>query len=260
MASFSEIGPVREDYGQGWLSVRHHLDITAFGINAQDADVGEEAIVGHTEAETGDEELYVVLEGAIELVVDADHVELGEGWAAVVEPAAFRAATALKDGTRVLFVGGKAGQAYQSPDWDRSDGIDVDHSGDVPRDGAAKAYVAADVRELASAWSNGPPGWRSVRREMGITSFGASAVTATAGETAIDEHDETDSGHEELYLVAAGSADFLVDGEHFTLAAGDMVLVPPESSRSAVATGDDTLIYAFGAAPGKPYEMGWGGA
>jgi mannose-6-phosphate isomerase-like protein (cupin superfamily) len=259
-ASISEIGPVREDYGPDWHSVRHHLGITGFGINVQDADAGQTAIEGHTEQATGDEELYVVVAGAIELVVDQESVELHEGWAAVVEPAAYRSATALQDGTRVVFVGGRPGAAYQAPDWDRSGGIDPDHSGDVPREGAPRAYVAADVRTMGSAWSDGPPGWRSVRREMGITSFGTSAVTATAGETAIDEHDETDSGHEELYLVAAGSADFLVDGDHFTLAGGDMVVVPPEVSRSAVATADDTLIYSFGAAPGKPYEMGWGGA
>jgi quercetin dioxygenase-like cupin family protein len=259
-ASISEIGPVREDYGDGWHSVRHHLGITGFGINVQDADAGQMAIEGHTEQATGDEELYVVIAGAIELVVDSERVTLPQGWAAVVEPDAFRSATALADGTRVVLVGGRPGEAYQAPDWDRSDGVDPDHSGDVPREGADLAYVAANVREMGSAWSDGPPGWRSVRREMGISSFGTSAVTATAGEAAIDEHDETDSGHEELYLVAGGSADFLVDGEHFTLAAGDMVLVPPEAIRSAVATSDDTLIYAFGAAPGKPYEMGWGGA
>lgn len=259
-ASISEIAPVREDYGPGWRSIRHHLGITAFGINAQDADEGGMAIDGHTEAETGDEELYVVLQGAIELVVDHDHVRLPAGWAAVVEPAAYRAAIALDDGTRVLFVGGRPGEAYPPADWDRADGADVDHSADVPREGADRGYVAADVRTLGSAWSNGPQGWRSIRRELEISSFGAAAVTATAGETAIDEHDEADSGHEELYLVATGAADFLVDGDQATLAAGDMVLVPPESIRSAVATADDTLIYAFGAAPGKPYEMGWGGA
>lgn len=217
-------------------------------------------IEGHTERDTGDEELYVVLAGAVELIVDEERLTLPAGWAVVIEPDAYRSAVATKDGTRVFFVGGRPGEAYRAPDWDQSGGSDVDHSGDVPREGAESAYVARDVLELGSAWSNGPPGWHSVRREMGIKSFGASAVMATAGETAIDEHDETDSGHEELYVVAAGSADFVVDQDHFTLAGGDMVLVPPEAIRSAVATSDDTLIYAFGGAPGKPYEMGWGGA
>lgn len=259
-ASLGEIGPVRDDYGPGWRSIRHHLGITAFGINAADADAGGEVIDGHTEADPGDEELYVVLAGAIDLVVDQERLSLPAGWAVVIEPDAYRSAVATEDGTRVVFVGGRPGEAYQPADWDRVDGIDPDHSGDAPREGADTGYVARDVRELGSAWNNGPPGWRSVRREMGIKSFGASAVTVTAGETAIDEHDEADSGHEELYVVAAGSADFQVDEDHFALASGDMVLVPPESIRSAVATSDDTLIYAFGAAPGKPYEMGWGGA
>jgi uncharacterized cupin superfamily protein len=259
-ASLGDIGPVRDDYGTDWHSIRHHLGITAFGINAADADAGGEVIEGHTERETGDEELYVVLSGAIDLVVDQERVSLPAGWAVVIQPDAFRSAVATVDGTRVVFVGGRPGEPYQPADWDRVDGADADHSGDAPRDGATRAYAAADVRTLGSAWSNGPSGWRSVRREMGITSFGASAVTATAGETAIDEHDEADSGHEELYVVAAGSADFVVDQDHFTLTSGDMVLVPPESIRAAVATSDDTLIYAFGAAPGRPYEMGWGGA
>ena len=55
---------------------------------------------------------------------------------------------------------------------------------------------------------------RIVRHHLGIRAFGINAFVANeAGKPAINEHDEADSGHEELYLVLSGHALFTVDGE-----------------------------------------------
>ena len=62
----------------------------------------------------------------------------------------------------------------------------------------------------------------------------------------INEHDESGSGQEELYIVLDGKATFELDGETVDAPAGTFVFVPPESRRKA--TGDGTVL-AVGATP-----------
>src|SRR5205823_14881956 len=46
-----------------WAPIRHHFDIGAFGINAWRGTDGDEVIKRHTESESGQEELFLVLSG-----------------------------------------------------------------------------------------------------------------------------------------------------------------------------------------------------
>ena len=94
-----------------------------------------------------------------------------------------------------------------------------------------------------------PTGWSPVRRELGITAFGINAWTAEQGKNIVGEHDETQSGQEELYLVLSGSAQITVDGEERTAGAGSAVIVRPESKRSIVSLEQGTTVLAVG---GKP--------
>ena len=103
--------------------------------------------------------------------------------------------------------------------------------------------------------------FRPVRHHFGITSFGITAVTASAqGQRLINEHaeDEPDSG-EELYVVVSGQATFELDGEAHDAGAGTFVHVLPGVKRTAFAQSADTTVLAIGAGPeGKPYEpSGW---
>ena len=68
------------------------------------------------------------------------------------------------------------------------------------------------------------------------------------------EHDESLSGHQELYLVIFGHARFEVNGEEIDAPAGTIVVVSdPGARRRAVATADDTEILTAGATPGEPF-------
>jgi hypothetical protein len=97
-----------------------------------------------------------------------------------------------------------------------------------------------------------------VREHLGIHAFGVNAFTRGEDGTLINEHDESASGQEELYIVLDGKATFEVDGETFDATAGTFVFVRPESRRKA--TGDGTVL-AFGGAPGEAYQaIDWGGA
>ena len=97
-----------------------------------------------------------------------------------------------------------------------------------------------------------------VREHLGIHSFGINAVTLGEDGTLINEHDESGSGQEEVYVVLDGTATFEIDGETFDAPAGTFVSVPPELKRKA--TGDATVL-ALGGTVGEAYQaMDWGEA
>jgi mannose-6-phosphate isomerase-like protein (cupin superfamily) len=101
--------------------------------------------------------------------------------------------------------------------------------------------------------------WHPVRRKLGIRAFGINAYSSEkVGALVIEEHDETGGGaggHEELYVVMAGRATFMLDGESLDAPAGTLVfLSDPSVKRKAVAEEDGTLVLAIGAQPGIAYE------
>ena len=96
-------------------------------------------------------------------------------------------------------------------------------------------------------------------RKANLDAFGVNAYRAKAGGTAVPEHDESSSGHIELFYVAAGSAKFTIDGEELDAPAGTFVYIEdPGAKRVAQANEDDTVVVAMGSPRGKPYEvLGW---
>jgi tetratricopeptide (TPR) repeat protein len=99
-----------------------------------------------------------------------------------------------------------------------------------------------------------------LRSELGIGSFGVNAVRAVAaGTEVVGEHDEAGPGsdrHEELYLVLAGRAVFIVASEEVDAPQGTALFVrDPELRRSAVAKEDGTIVVAVGARPGEPFRI-----
>jgi tetratricopeptide (TPR) repeat protein len=98
--------------------------------------------------------------------------------------------------------------------------------------------------------------WHPVRRTLGIRSFGTNAYTAlNAGDRVVEEHNEAGAGHEEVYVVLSGRAEFQLGEETVELGAGELVFVSdPSLQRGAVATEANTTVIAFGGPVGTPYE------
>jgi tetratricopeptide (TPR) repeat protein len=119
-------------------------------------------------------------------------------------------------------------------------------------------YAVARLEEIDEI-SDGREPWRPIRHHFGITSFGVNAWTAAeAGDRIINEHDESDDGNEELYVVTQGHAVFELDGERRDAPAGTFVYVRPSVTRTAFAEEPGTTILALGGVPGKAYEPdGW---
>ena len=97
--------------------------------------------------------------------------------------------------------------------------------------------------------------WRPIRRHFDIRAFGVNAYSALeVGGQIVEEHTETQLGHEEIYLVVRGRARFTVDGNEHDLEAGQLVFVrDPQLRRGAVALEEDTVVLALGGKPGEAH-------
>src|SRR5205085_1839054 len=93
------------------------------------------------------------------------------------------------------------------------------------------SYAVARLEDIDEI-SDGRCAWRPVRHHFGIQAFGVNAWTGrAAGDRLINEHDETDDGNEELYLVQQGHAVFELDGERVDAPAGTFVFAPAAVKR-----------------------------
>lgn len=108
IARLDEMDPRGSD-----LPIREHLGIHAFGFSIRTSEDGI-VVNDHDEASTGQEELYVVLDGNVTFEIDGEAVEAKPGTLLSVAPRSSRKATG--EGT-VLVIGGKPGEAYQGIDW-----------------------------------------------------------------------------------------------------------------------------------------------
>jgi tetratricopeptide (TPR) repeat protein len=129
--------PDATDDGRRRFNVRSNFDITSFGVQAFSAPSGIDVINAHDEmllGEAGQEELYIVLQGAATFEIDGETVEAPGGSLVHVRPTAMRKATAKDDGTTILVVGGTPGKAYEP----------------APEE-AAKAFAAYNAGDYAEA-------------------------------------------------------------------------------------------------------------
>lgn len=110
------VRPGGTDDGRRRFNVRRTFDITGFGVQAFSAPSGIDVINAHDEmllGEAGQEELYIVLQGAATFEIDGETIETPAGSLVHVRPMAMRKATATDDDTTILVVGGTPGKAYE---------------------------------------------------------------------------------------------------------------------------------------------------
>jgi len=102
-----------------WIPVRRRLGIGAFGVNAfRAAREGDAVIEDHVES-PGQEELYVVLRGRAQLIVDEETVEMAAGSAVFLpQPHVRRRGVALEADTVVLAIGGWRERPYHPLPWE----------------------------------------------------------------------------------------------------------------------------------------------
>jgi len=121
---------------------------------------------------------------------------------------------------------------------------------------SSNSWQVADVNEIPPVKADWPATWKSVRHHFGITAFGINAVTKDAGNVLIPEHDETESGQQELYFVHAGEVKATLDGKEVTVPAGSLVHCEPGAKRKFESSASPTTLIVIGGCPGKAYEVG----
>ena len=103
--------------------VRPGLGLTAFGANVMNLPPDYET-KAHDESGSGQEELYVALEGSGAVLIgeERERVPLDPDRAVRVAPATSRILASGPGGMRVLIVGGVPGEAYVAPEWSSGEG------------------------------------------------------------------------------------------------------------------------------------------
>ncbi len=99
----------------------------------------------------------------------------------------------------------------------------------------------------------GPTGaFHFVRRELGVEAFGINWIDLPPGSEGL-EHDESDSGQEEVNVVVRGSGVYRVDGEDIPVQVGTFMRFDPETTRVPIAGPEGMTLVAVGARRGS-YE------
>jgi tetratricopeptide (TPR) repeat protein len=140
------LAPGAPDDGRQRFDVRRILDITAFGVSAFSAPSGGVVISEHDETllgEAGQEELYIVVNGAATFEIDGESVEAPTGALVNVQPTAKRKATATEDGTTILVVGGTPGKPYEPAPQEAADAFAAYNTGDY-EEALAKQLVVVE--------------------------------------------------------------------------------------------------------------------
>jgi len=111
-------------------------------------------------------------------------------------------------------------------------------------------YSVVNVDEIEGAGPGGAV--RFVRRELGCEAFGINWFELPSGAEG-REHNESESGQEEVSFVVAGSGHWRIDGEEVPVRAGTFLRFDPNSTRCPVAGPDGLTFITVGARRGS-YE------
>ena len=116
-------------------------------------------------------------------------------------------------------------------------------------------WIASSVADLpvVSDGDVDDPVWYPLQHALGIDTFGANVFVAQwADQVLVEEHDESASGQQELYLLLDGSAVFELDGEPVQLDRGGVLAITDQSvRRSAKALTAGATLLVVGAGSGS---------
>ncbi len=111
-------------------------------------------------------------------------------------------------------------------------------------------YSMVSIDDVEGAGPGGAV--KFLRRELGVEAFGVNWFDIPPNFEG-REHDETESGQEEVNVVIAGSGVYRIDGEEVPVTAPMIFRFDPETTRQPVSGPDGLTIVAIGARRGS-YE------
>ena len=111
-------------------------------------------------------------------------------------------------------------------------------------------YSVVHVDEIEGGGPGG--GFHFVRRELGVGAFGINWIELPPNAEG-HEHDESESGQEEVNLCVGGSGVYRVGGEEVPVRVGTFLRFDPATTRMPVAGPEGLTLVAVGARRGS-YE------
>lgn len=123
----------------------------------------------------------------------------------------------------------------------------------------AESYTIKHRDEFESMEGSGGATWKLARKALGTEAFGFNLVELAPGGQ-IPEHDESQSGQVELYVILAGEAVMRLDGEDHAAPAGTFASIEPPATRTILNRSDAAVTaMLIGVDPSGGYEpMSWG--
>ena len=114
-------------------------------------------------------------------------------------------------------------------------------------------YSVINVAEIEGAGPGGAV--RFVRRALGLEAFGINWFELPPGAVG-QEHDESESGQEEVNVVVGGSGVWRVDGDEVPVRIGAFLRFDPETRRVPVAGSEGLTFIGIGVPRGSYVARG----
>jgi hypothetical protein len=96
--------------------------------------------------------------------------------------------------------------------------------------------------------------FKRARASLGVESFGMQVLDLPPNATQYPEHEHSESGQEEVFVVLRGSGEIEIDGERHKLDPERMIRVGPAPKRKLWPGAEGMRVLALGGCPGAPYE------
>jgi mannose-6-phosphate isomerase-like protein (cupin superfamily) len=113
-------------------------------------------------------------------------------------------------------------------------------------------YTVKKIDDMEAIYGGG---FKRARAELGVESFGMQVLDLPPNITdQYPEHDHSDDGQEEVYVVLRGAAEIEVEGDTHQLDPDTMVRVGPGVKRRLRTGSEGARVLALGGLAGKPYH------
>ena len=113
------------------------------------------------------------------------------------------------------------------------------------------SYTAKRIDEMEAIYGGA---FRRAGAELGVESFGLQVFDMPAGFENYPEHDHSQDGQEEVYVVLRGSGEFEIDGEPVPVDPERIVRVAAGTKRKLRPGPQGIRVLALGGMPGALYE------
>ena len=119
-------------------------------------------------------------------------------------------------------------------------------------------YTVKHIDDFEQMEGSGGATWRLARKTLGAEAFGFNVVDLEPGGE-LPEHDEAESGQEEIYVVLDGDGTLVAEGEELAAPAGTFARFSPKVKRTIRNRSDAPIRALLIGVPGDSgYEpMSW---